>query len=112
MVIGVPIKLLHEAHGLHVTVELQTGQSYRGRLVSIEDNMNVQLKEVTLTARNGQQSALEHVFLRGSQVRFFAIPDNLRHCPEIKTFGKEKKGKGMGMGYGHEQIKAAQASRR
>lgn len=110
--IGVPIKILHEAHGLHVTVELQTGQLYRGRLVSIEDNMNVQLKEVTMTSRDGQQTAMDHVFLRGSQVRFFVLPDNLRHCPEIKSFGKEKKGKGMGMGYGHDQIKAAQASRR
>jgi small nuclear ribonucleoprotein D3 len=112
MVIGVPVKLLHEAYGLHVTVELQTGQSYRGRLTTLEDNMNCQLKEVTLTARDGHQSALEHVFIRGSQVRFFVVPDNLRHVPAVKEFGKEKKGKGMGMGYGHDQIKAAQANRR
>ena len=112
MVIRVPVKLLHEAHGLHVTVELQTGQSYRGRLHSIEDNMNCQLREVIMTARDGQQTALEHVFLRGSQVRFVVVPDNLRHCPELKSFNKEKKGKGMGMGFGHDQIKAAQANRR
>lgn len=110
--IGVPVKVLHEAHGLHVTVELQTGQSYRGRLCAIEDNMNVQLREVTVTARDGQVSAADHVFLRGGQIRFFVLPDNLRHCPEIKSFGKERKGKGMGMGYGHDQIKAAQATRR
>lgn len=112
MVIGVPIKVLHEAHGLHVTVELQTGQSYRGRLTTIEDNMNCQLKDVILTERDGQQSALEHVFIRGSLVRFVVLPDNLRHCPELKSFNKEKKGKGMGMGFGHDQIKAAQANRR
>ena len=104
--------MLHEAHGLLVSVELLTGQVYRGRLVFMEDNMNCQLKEATLTAKDGQQTACPHVFIRGSQIRFFVLPDNLRHCPEVKSFGKEKKGKGMGMGYGHDQIKAAQASRR
>ena len=47
----------------------------------------------------------------GSKVVMVRVPDNLAMCPEVKTFGRERKGKGMGMAVGHEQIKAAQASR-
>lgn len=93
--IGVPIKLLHEAQGLLVTVELVSGQLYRGRLASIEDNMNVQLRDVTATAKDGQVSALDHVMVRGSQVRMFVVPDNLKFAASVKDFGKDK-GRGVG----------------
>ncbi|CAO3598287.1 unnamed protein product [Absidia cylindrospora] len=33
MSIGVPIKLLHEAQGHIITLELKTGQLYRGKLL-------------------------------------------------------------------------------
>lgn len=32
--IGVPIKLLHEAQGHIITLELKTGQLYRGKLLA------------------------------------------------------------------------------
>lgn len=32
MSIGIPIKLLHEAQGHIITLELKTGQLYRGKL--------------------------------------------------------------------------------
>ena len=85
--IGIPIKLLHESKGLVVSLELKTGQTYRGRLVAIEDNMNLQLKDVTVTARDGQISPLETCFLRGSNIRFIVVPDNLRHAPLFKAPG-------------------------
>lgn len=54
-----------------------------------EDNMNVQLKDITVTARDGRVSHLEQVYIRGSHVRFFIVPDMLRYaspCPlEIST---------------------------
>lgn len=43
-----------------------------------EDNMNVQLKDITVTARDGRVSHLEQVYIRGSHVRFFIVPDMLR----------------------------------
>lgn len=86
-VIGIPIKVLHESKGLVVSLELKTGQTYRGRLISVEDNMNLQLKDVTLIARDGQVSAADTVFLRGSHIRFVVVPDNLRHAPLFKPPG-------------------------
>ncbi len=97
--VGIPIKLLHEAQGLIVTAELKTGQLYRGRLVEVEDCMNVQLRDVTVTARDGRTSTMEQCFLRGGHIRFIVLPDNLRHAPMFKAFtSKDKRGKGMGIG--------------
>lgn len=83
--IGIPLKLLHEAQGHIVTVELSNGEVYRGKLLSAEDDCNVQLLGVTMTARNRQVRKFEHIFIRGSHVRFFVVPDMLRLAPLFKT---------------------------
>ena len=93
---GAPQKILTEAIGMTVSVELQTGQLYRGKLLYVEDNMNLQLKDVVVTARDGQVSAAEQVFVRGSQVRFFVLPDNLRHSPVFKQFGRRERARARG----------------
>ena len=41
--LGVPVKVLHEAEGHIVTVETATGELYRGVLIEAEDNMNMQV---------------------------------------------------------------------
>lgn len=46
-----------------------------------EDSMNVQLKDITVTARDGRVSHLDQVYIRGSHVRFFIVPDMLRCVP-------------------------------
>ena len=48
-----------------------------------EDNMNVQLKDITVTARDGRVSHLDQVYIRGSHVRFFIVPDMLRFVNRI-----------------------------
>eukprot|EP00053_Salpingoeca_punica_P003891 m.45815 g.45815 ORF g.45815 m.45815 type:complete len:115 (-) comp12478_c2_seq1:170-514(-) len=83
--IGIPIKLLHEAEGHTVTVELKNGEIYRGKLVEAEDNMNSQLTQITFTARDGRVSQLETVYIRGSKVRFFILPDMLKNAPMFKA---------------------------
>jgi small nuclear ribonucleoprotein D3 len=80
----VPVKLLHEGEGHPVTVELKNGELYRGQLVAAEDNMNCQLSGVTCFAKDGQASKLEHVYLRGSQIRFVVLPDILKNAPMFK----------------------------
>lgn len=42
--------------------------------------MNVQLKDITVTARDGRVSHLDQVYIRGSHVRFFIVPDMLRYA--------------------------------
>eukprot|EP01134_Creolimax_fragrantissima_P006961 CFRG6961T1 len=84
MTIGIPVKLLQEAEGHIITVEMKTGEVFRGKLVESEDNMNVQMQSITVTARNGQVSKMEYAYLRGSKVRYFIIPDMLKNAPFFK----------------------------
>jgi len=84
--IGVPIKLLHEAEGHKVTIELTDNSIYRGIVVDTEDNMNCQLQAVTCTAPDGSISKLEYVYIRGSKIRFMILPDMLRNAPMFRRF--------------------------
>lgn len=52
--VGVPVKVLHEAEGHPVFVEVKTGESYRGMLSTGEGSMNIQLSNVTHTAKDGR----------------------------------------------------------
>jgi len=95
MSIGVPVKLLHEAVGHTVTIELKTGEIYRGQLTDSEDNMNCQMANISFTARDGRQSELENAFIRGSKIRFFILPDMLKNAPMFKRVdGKTGTGRG------------------
>lgn len=67
--------------------------------------MNVQLRRVTLTRRNGNVSNLEQVFIRGSKIRFFILPDILASAPMFKRVEALKEGRplearGLGRGRG------------
>lgn len=83
--VGVPLTVLHEGEGHVVTVELKNGESYRGVLSEAEDTMNCQMRDVTVTARDGRVSKLEHVFLRGGMIKFIVLPDILKNAPIFKV---------------------------
>jgi len=60
---------------------MKNGEIYRGMLLSAEETMNLSLSDVLRTARNGQISKLPSVYLRGSSIRFIALPDLLKNAP-------------------------------
>lgn len=79
---SIPVRLLNEAQGHIVSLELTTGDTYRGKLVENEDNMNLSLSDVTRTiGRTGETSHMNQVFVRGSMIRFVSVPDILRNAP-------------------------------
>ena len=88
---GIPIKLLFEAEGMKVTAEMKNGEIYRGLLLNAEDTMNMTLSDVVRTARNGQVMKLPSVYLRGSAVRFIALPELLKNAPVFKKVATLKK---------------------
>jgi hypothetical protein len=49
--------------------------------LAAEDNLNISLKDITVTARDGRVSQLDQVYIRGSMVRFFIVPDMLQNAP-------------------------------
>ncbi|MFQ6669938.1 hypothetical protein Gotur_034993 [Gossypium turneri] len=107
--LGIPVKLLHEASGHVVTVELKSGELYRGSMVECEDNWNCQLENITYTAKDGKVSQLEHVFIRGSKVRFMVIPDMLKNAPMFKRLDAKIKGKSSSLGVGRGRAVAMRA---
>ncbi|KAL6041545.1 Small nuclear ribonucleoprotein Sm D3 [Balamuthia mandrillaris] len=99
MSIGIPIKVFHEAKGHTVTVELKTGELYRGTLAETEDNMNCQMSNITYTARDGRVTNLEQVYIRGSKIRFMILPDMLKNAPMFRAVDtKSAAGRGKGAG--------------
>lgn len=111
--LGIPVKLLHEAEGHIVSIELKSGELYRGSLIECEDNWNCQLENITYTAKDGRMSQLEHVFIRGSKVRFMIIPDMLKNAPMFKRLDAKIRGKGSaGIGVGRGRVAALRAKAR
>ncbi|XP_027156861.1 small nuclear ribonucleoprotein SmD3b-like [Coffea eugenioides] len=107
--LGIPVKLLHEAAGHIVTVELKSGELYRGSMVECKDNWNCQFENITFTTKDGKVSQLEQVFIRGSKVRFMVIPDMLKNAPMFKRLEARIKGKGSALGVGRGRAIAMRA---
>ncbi|KAL1190045.1 Small nuclear ribonucleoprotein SmD3a [Cardamine amara subsp. amara] len=105
----IPVKLLHESSGHIVSIELKSGELYRGSLIECEDNWNCQLENITYTAKDGKVSQLEHVFIRGSLVRFIVVPDMLKNSPMFKKSDARAKGKSNSMGVGRGRGAAMRA---
>lgn len=77
--------------------------------LSAEDNMNSQLRDVVMTTRDGRTTHLEQVYLRGSHIRYFVVPDMLRQAPMFQRVGPGAlKGRGVGMGRGLATVARAQ----
>lgn len=73
--------------------------------------MNIQLREITVTARDGRVSQLDQVYIRGSTVRFFIVPDMLKNAPMFKQVGPGAlKGRGIGLGRGRATVARAQGT--
>lgn len=73
--------------------------------------MNIQLKDITMTARDGRTTQLDQVYIRGSHVRFFIVPDMLKNAPMFKQQGAlSMKGKGIGLGRGKATVARAQGT--
>ena len=51
---------------------------------------------VTVTGRDGSVSNLENVYVRGSKIRFFILPDMLKNAPMFKKTGPKTVGAARG----------------
>ena len=89
--VGIPIKLLFEAEGMKISVEMKNGEIYRGLLLGAEDTRTGSLSEVLRTSRTGQITKLANVYLRGSSIRFIALPDLLKSAPLFQKVRSQKR---------------------
>jgi len=106
-----PVILLHEADGFIVTVETKSGELYRGVLEGSEDTMNCQMKDVTYTNPDGVDSHIDSVYIRGSNIRFFVLPDMLANSPMFINNNRAVKGLANGFAGNLRDKKDAQKMR-
>lgn len=65
-------------------VELKNGETYNGHLVSCDTWMNINLREVICTSKDGDKFwRMPECYIRGSTIKYLRIPD------EVIDFVKE-----------------------
>jgi U6 snRNA-associated Sm-like protein LSm4 len=74
-----PLSLLRTAQNHPMLVELKNGETYNGHLVSCDNWMNINLREVICTSRDGDRFwRMPEVYIRGSTIKYLRIPDEVR----------------------------------
>ncbi|RQM26920.1 hypothetical protein B5M09_006464 [Aphanomyces astaci] len=59
-------------------VELKSGDTYNGQLVNCDTWMNINLKEVICTAKDGDRFwKLPECYIRGNTIKYIRIPDEI-----------------------------------
>ncbi|ELQ76472.1 Small nuclear ribonucleoprotein Sm D3 [Trachipleistophora hominis] len=81
---SVPLKLLYECENFQLTVELDNGTKATGKLVQVDDLMNLTLDDVVLTEINGHNTRIERMMVRGSLIQLIILPPILQYSPFLK----------------------------
>nr|CAD7432306.1 unnamed protein product [Timema monikensis] len=101
-----PTKPLIQAVTLIQLVELKNGETYNGHLVSCDNWMNINLREVICTSRDGDKFwRMPECYIRGSTIKYLRIPDEVIDMVKEETIVKsrgrgEMKGRGGGQARG------------
>ncbi|CAM9500867.1 unnamed protein product, partial [Choristocarpus tenellus] len=97
-----PLSLLKTALGQPMLVELKNGDTYNGRLESCDSWMNIKLRDVIWTSRDGDKFVkLAEVYARGNSIKYLTIPDEVLDMVQEEDLSKEKRnmgGRGRGRG--------------
>ncbi|RMB89824.1 hypothetical protein DUI87_33839 [Hirundo rustica rustica] len=113
-----PLSLLKTAQNHPMLVELKNGETYNGHLVSCDNWMNINLREVICTSRDGDKFwRMPECYIRGSTIKYLRIPDEIIDMvkEEVVSKGrgrggmqqqKQQKGRGVG-GAGRGNVDAA-----
>jgi len=74
-----PLSVLNSARNQPVSIELKNGETYNGNLVNIDGYMNLNLKEVICTSRDGEKFwKMPNVYVRGLSIKYVRLrPDIL-----------------------------------
>ncbi|XP_069697606.1 U6 snRNA-associated Sm-like protein LSm4 [Periplaneta americana] len=95
-----PLSLLRTAQNHPMLVELKNGETYNGHLVSCDNWMNINLREVICTSRDGDKFwRMPECYIRGSTIKYLRIPDEVIDMVKEETMVKgrgrgEMKGRG------------------
>jgi len=79
------IKILNDSRPFLISIETKGNKIFRGNLTFIEENMNCILENTIVIDQNGKISKFKSVFLRGSNIKIFIIPDIFKNVPSIQN---------------------------
>lgn len=71
------VKFLMKLRNETVTIELKNGTVVIGMITSVDITMNTHLKNVRMTVKGYDPIDLDHLTIRGSNIRYFFLPDNV-----------------------------------
>ena len=95
-----PLSLLRTAQNHPMLVELKNGETYNGHLVSCDNWMNINLREVICTSRDGDRFwKMNECYIRGSTIKYLRIPDEVIEMVKEDVISKGG-GRGGGRGRG------------
>jgi len=60
-----------------VTIELKNGTIISGTIMGVDMSMNTHLNNVKLTAKGKNTVSLDHLTIRGNNIRYFILPESL-----------------------------------
>ena len=73
-----PLSLIKTTVSHPILVELKNGEAYSGVLVNCDNWMNLHLKDVVLTSKDGDKFwRLPEIFLRGNNIKYMRVPDDI-----------------------------------
>ncbi|PNY00772.1 hypothetical protein L195_g024058 [Trifolium pratense] len=71
-----PLSLLKTAQGHPMLVELKNGETYNGHLVNCDTWMNIHLREVICTSKDGDRFwRMPECYIRGNTIKYLRVPD-------------------------------------
>ncbi|KAK3270720.1 hypothetical protein CYMTET_20896 [Cymbomonas tetramitiformis] len=102
-----PLSLLKTATGHPMLVELKNGETYNGHLVNCDTWMNLHLREVICTSKDGDRFwRMAECYVRGNTVKYLRVPDEVIDKVQEETMKRSEKrpasgpGRGRGRGKG------------
>jgi len=60
-----------------VTIELKNGSVVTGTITGVDVSMNTHLKTVRLTVKGNDPVTLDHLTIRGNNIRYFFLPESV-----------------------------------
>ncbi|KAF4149839.1 LSM domain-containing protein [Phytophthora infestans] len=87
-----PLSLLKTAQGHPMLVELKNGDTYNGHLVNCDTWMNVNLREVICTSKDGDRFwKMPECYIRGNTIKYIRVPNEILDMVNEEDFNKRGK---------------------
>ncbi|KAJ7972812.1 Small nuclear ribonucleoprotein Sm D1 [Quillaja saponaria] len=71
------VRFLMKLNNETVSIELKNGTVVHGTITGVDISMNTHLKSVKLTVKGKNPVTLDHLSVRGNNIRYYILPDSL-----------------------------------